>query len=1233
MAEQEVKAIFSADTSGITSGAREAVNAMQSVKSSTSGLSDAISASTSAIGKTMIGVGAATTAMGVKAVKGFGDFEASLNKAAVIAGGTSKDINGLADVANRLGAELPISAQDAANAMVAMARDGASISTIKAEFPAIAEAATAAGADLQTTASVVQQSMNIWGDSLKSPQRSAAILTQTANLSNASIEDMQQALATIGGTAVNAGIDMQTTSIALGLLTNRGFSAAQASQDLNHAILLMQAPSKKGAEQMHALGLSMTDAKGNMKPLPTIINEIADSMQGMTSSQQAAALKTMFGTAGMAAILPLMKSVKDNTDNATTSWSAFANQMQSASADTATATKFLREQATEMQKNLGSKLEQVGGNWESLSNKAMAGSSSVTGAFLDMINGALNWAGDSNSAIASVIRQFIGLSPAIGAGTLAIGGFLTNATKIKDTLKSFKEIIVSGFTTPMGLTVIAIAALVAALVMVYQRSETFRQAVSNMANAIGSALSPAIKFATASIRVFITEAIAQFNNLTAQISSIFSGLSGSINIGGLSAVFVSVVANIMNVLTIAKNAVVDFLSAFANTGAIQAVWNAVVAVVRLFGTIVETVIGIVGNLFGSISSGGGSANTAFQNLGTFVGNVVTALSNGIVSVSNFVNSFLKISGVRDILTAIAAGVGTTFALFKIGSAVVSGFTAVMNVAKLAVLAFNIAMDANPISIVVIAIAALVAGLVYFFTQTKTGQQLWSAFIQALIIQWNMLTSVVSSVVNFIVSAWNGAANGIQSGWTGFSAFFTGLWNGVVALVQGVVAGVVGAWNGAVIAVQTAWSAVGLFFSTIWNGIITALQPVIIMLTTAWNNAVINLTAIWNSIVVIAGGIWNLLKDVIMGPVLLLLDLIIGNWTQLQADAVMIWNNIVASLSAIWNGIFAIASLLFNNVATSINNVWTFISGIAISIWNSIVSFLSGIWSSIVSSATNFASSVSNTVVNIWNAIPGFVSGIWNSVSSALSSIWNSLVSAASSFANNVRNTVVNVWNAIPGFVSGIWNGVLGVIRGVWNGIVGAVSGAANAVVGSIQGAWGGVVGWVSSLWNGVRGAIQAAMNFDLGAAGRAIMDSFLGGLQAAWGAVQNFVGGIANWIRDHKGPISYDRRLLIPAGKSIMQGLNEGLKNDFKDVQKTVQSVAPFIQDALSGNSDYTINTQLSNGLDINNGSLSVDMQRTQQPMNVNLSMGESTYNGFVADVSDVQGSAATLHRSNSVYL
>ena len=79
------------------------------------------------VGKAMTVTGAATTAMGMVGIKSFGDFQSSLNKAAVVAGGTAKDIDGLSDVANRMGAVLPLSAQESADAMVEMAKNGASI--------------------------------------------------------------------------------------------------------------------------------------------------------------------------------------------------------------------------------------------------------------------------------------------------------------------------------------------------------------------------------------------------------------------------------------------------------------------------------------------------------------------------------------------------------------------------------------------------------------------------------------------------------------------------------------------------------------------------------------------------------------------------------------------------------------------------------------------------------------------------------------------------------------------------------------------------------------------------------------------------------------------------------------------------------------------------------------------------------------------------------------------------
>lgn len=231
-----------------------------------------------------------------------------MNKAAVTAGGTSKDIGQLSVVANKMGAELPLSAQDSADAMIELAQAGADVKTIVKIFPAIAKAATAAGSDLQATAGVVQNAMTIFSDSLKSPEVAAAGLVKTANLSNASIEEMSHALANTGGSAVQAGLSFNDTNTAIGLLTNRGFSAAQASQDLNHALLQMVAPGTTASNAMEKLGISYTDAQGQMKPFPTILEELRKKFQGMTPAQQAMYSKMLFQTAGMQAMLPLIKS-------------------------------------------------------------------------------------------------------------------------------------------------------------------------------------------------------------------------------------------------------------------------------------------------------------------------------------------------------------------------------------------------------------------------------------------------------------------------------------------------------------------------------------------------------------------------------------------------------------------------------------------------------------------------------------------------------------------------------------------------------------------------------------------------------------------------------------------------------------------------------------------------------------------------------------------------------------
>ncbi|MBD0888719.1 phage tail tape measure protein [Lactobacillus gasseri] len=422
-----IKAILSAVDQGFTAGLDAAAARAQTFGELTNN-------AFKGIGTGMMVAGTAITAMGVSSIKSFGQFEASLNQAAVVAGGTAKDIGQLDDLANKMGADLPLSAQDCADAMIEMARNGASIGDIKKQFPAIAQAATAAGADIKATAGVVQEAMNIWGKSLDSPQQAAAILVQTANASNASVEDMQQALATIGGSAGQAGMSLQVTSEAIGLLTNKGFSAAQASMDLNHAILQMMAPSKVASDAMASLGISFTDAQGKMKKFPDILRELNQALDGLNPSEKAQKLKAMFGTAGMQAIVPLLDTVKNKTNDAKVSWDAYAREQDKAAGSTKKANQSLKDQANEMQKNVGSSIEQLGGNWEALRNKSMKSAQDINGSLIQNANEVMQWATTSNSGVAQFTRGFIGLSPGVGAATVAVGGFLRSAGDINKSL-------------------------------------------------------------------------------------------------------------------------------------------------------------------------------------------------------------------------------------------------------------------------------------------------------------------------------------------------------------------------------------------------------------------------------------------------------------------------------------------------------------------------------------------------------------------------------------------------------------------------------------------------------------------------------------------------------------------------------------------------------------------------------------------------------------------------------
>lgn len=528
--------------------------------------------------------------------------------------------------------------------------------------------------------------------------------------------------------------------------------------------------------------------------------------------------------------------------------------------------------------------------------------------------------------------------------------------------------------------------------------------------------------------------------------------------------------------------------------------------------------------------------------------VVDSVISAVVGLTAAWQTYKTISAVvKAVELAKNAIFGTSFALSQamaVANGTLTASLAAENAAAVgasgAFSVFNAVLAVNPIFLAVGAIVALVAALTWFFTQTETGRQIWSSFVD-----W------------------------IKQAWQGISDFFVGLWSGISEGAIVLWDGVVAAWTAYIETVKAVWTAVGTFFYDLWvsiqeaastawtlitTSIMTVVQPFIDGFMNIWNNISSGLSQIWEGIKMVFQGVWEVIKSIFLGAVLVIIDLVTGNFSQLGADLSLIWEGIKNGISLIWEGIkiyfsgvvdviVGYATGVFENFSNALSTIWEFIKTVTTSAWEWIKSTVSNLITSLIQGAQN-----------LWNSFMSFLSSLWESIKSTASSAWESLKSSVLSIIDNL------------------------------------VSGAQNA--------WDTMSNAVSSLVSNVTGFFDQLWNIDLYAAGQAILQGFLNGLQSMWSSVTDFVGGIASWIRDHKGPIEYDRKLLIPAGNAIMQGLDGGLKDRFKDVKKTVNGVAGEISDVFSGdNLDLDTSSAVTRNLQTNLDVSSAQLETQESAM------------------------------------
>ncbi|MDT6278171.1 tape measure protein [Enterococcus faecium] len=365
-------------------------------------------------------------------------------------------------------------------------------------------------------------------------------------------------------------------------------------------------------------------------------------------------------------------------------------------------------------------------------------------------------------------------------------------------------------------------------------------------------------------------------------------------------------------------------------------------------------------------------------------------------------------------------------------------------------------------------------------------------------------------------------------------------------------------------------------------------------------------------------LWNTIK-----PFLPLIMAVVGYISIYQGvmgtarKAVELYNGAQKKMNVLMN---------LNPIGLIIAAVIALVAGF-IYLWNTSEEFRNfwiGLWDSI----KNIVSTSVEWVRNVWDKFTSWLSETSNSISNNVKQAWNNLKQGTINLFNNTIQGAKNIWDSFKSWIINLITGAKDNIIQGWENLKQGTINTFNNLVNGAQEAWDNLVNAVSDTVDRVTGWFDNLKNIDLLAAGKAIMDSFLEGLQNAWKSVQDFVGGIGDWIREHKGPIQYDRKLLIPAGQAIMNGLHKGLMGGFNDVQNTVGGMADFIAELFNANPDVDIATNLKNankniGAEVEH---KVNMGGSTKPAVFKFNLGRQSFRLFVDDISQAMGEGADIN-------
>lgn len=565
----------------------------------------------------------------------------------------------------------------------------------------------------------------------------------------------------------------------------------------------------------------------------------------------------------------------------------------------------------------------------------------------------------------------------------------------------------------------------------------------------------------------------------------------------------------------------DFIREARNSGQIQQWIQTGINAFKTLGQILGQIGGILSGLFSGIASAGSSMGgmllpmlrTVNEFINSFQGQeLIKSLATNLERVAKVIAGILKpaFKAIGDILPPLLDAFATLSeqALPLIVGAIevvtpglkliadfiktlvdwLGPFAKVVLVAAAAIWVMNIALDANPIVLIVYAIIAAIVAL---------------AVIVALIINnWGAISA-------FFVKLWNDVWKWTSDVFTKIRDFFVNIWNEIIAFFVGI-----GVRIGAVVTSILQW------FADLPGKIQTFLLSLPQMFADAF---------MWALNAVVQGVEW-IIAAVIALPILILQGLaLFGQWIADLFTAAWDWAWKVTSdvLTRLVDDAIAFPGRVLGALA----QFGQWISDLFRSVWD-------WAWKTttdILTGLLNWIAGIPRWVLDRLAALPGWLGDLarnaWNTFKDSAVSAGNSLLNWVQGIPRWILDRLANLgsllYNVGRDLISGLWNGIQAMIGWLWNNIVGFVGGVVDKVksllrIGSPSKVFADEVGhWIPA----------------------GIGEGILNNLSAAHDAIGVLADGLGNAINA--------TGVGVPLGQQIADGVNSGIQSGLNAVDLT----------------------------------------------------------------------------------